>query len=105
MTTGGAQSVDLWVDDAASDAQLTIKTNQGDLEVALAEVGVEGVEVACGGMDKVLMVQRLPEERTETQMAIRQEVKIPSKGDSAIFARVVLEDGHVAWTSPIYSFK
>ncbi len=105
VTTGGAQSVDLWVDDAASDALLTIKTNQGDLEVALAKVGVEGVEVACGGMDKVLMVQRLPDERTETQMAIRQEVKIPAKGDSAIFARVVLEDGHVAWTSPIYSFK
>ncbi|MCG7519819.1 DUF3604 domain-containing protein [Ruegeria sp. Ofav3-42] len=105
VTTGGAQSVDLWVEDAGADSKLVIKTNQGDLEIALSDIGLEGTEVACGGIDKTLLVQRMPEELTETQMAVRREVSIPGKGDSAIFARVVLEDGHVAWTSPIYSFK
>lgn len=105
VTTGGAQSVDVWVENQTNDAKLIVKTNQGDLEVDLSNVGIEGTEVTCGGIDKTLEIQRLPEALTEVQFAVSREVDIPAKGDSAVFARVTLEDGHVAWTSPIYSFK
>lgn len=105
VTTGGAQSVDLWIDNLTSDSKISINTNQTQLNVDLAEVGIEGMVVECGGMDKTLTIQRLPDEMTETTFSVRRTISVPETGDSAVFARVTLEDGHVAWSSPIYSFR
>jgi hypothetical protein len=105
VTTGGAQGIDLWLDSQDGDAMLDIHTNQTDLKVKLSDIEIDGVTVECGGMDKTLTVQGLPETLTETQMTLARIISIPAKGDSAVYARVTLEDGHVAWSSPIYSFR
>jgi Protein of unknown function (DUF3604) len=105
VTTGGAQGIDLWLDSQTADAALDIHTNQADLNVKLSDIGIDGVTVECGGMDKTLTVQRLPETLSETQITLTRTISIPTKGDSAVYARVTLEDGHVAWSSPIYSFQ
>ena len=106
VTTGGAQSIDLWLEAApAPDARLVVETGRGTLDVALAEVGVDGVEVPCGGLDVSLGVARLPERLTETRMAVRRRIRVPGTGDAAVRARVTLENGHVAWSSPIYAFR
>jgi hypothetical protein len=105
VTTGGAQSIDVWVENARPDAKLKIETNQGQLELALSDIGIDGIELDCGGLDKSLVVQRLPELLTEMQMSVSHDVIVPEKGDGVIYARITLEDGHVAWTSPIYTFK
>lgn len=105
VTTGGAQSIDLWIENETADSAIDVKTNQGNMKIALADVSIDGTEIACGGIDKALIIQRLPEQLTETQLSLSREVTIPVKGDSVIYARITLEDGHVAWTSPIYSFK
>lgn len=97
--------MDFQIDYTQDLAVLSIKTNHGGLEVTLADIGIEGTEVTCCDMDKVLLVQRLPEELTETQLAYSGEIEIPAEGDSAIFARAMLKDGHVAWTIPISSSK
>jgi uncharacterized protein DUF3604 len=105
VTTGGAQGIDLWLDSLDADAAIDIHTNQADLNVKLSDIGIGGVTVECGGMDKTLTVQRLPETLSETQITLTRTISIPTKGDSAVYARVTLEDGHVAWSSPIYSFQ
>ncbi len=105
VTTGGAQSIDLWVENETAGSSIDIKTNQGVMNIALPDVTIDGTEISCGGIDKALVIQRLPEQLNETQLSISRDVTIPAKGDSVIYARITLEDGHVAWTSPVYSFK
>lgn len=105
VTTGGTQSIDLWLDHEDPDAAIDIQTDQANLKTNLSDVGFEGITVKCGGLDKSLTIQRLPEQLVETQVALSREIAIPETGDAVIFARVTLEDGHVAWSSPIYSFR
>lgn len=105
VTTGGAQSVDLWLTDVGDDGRLKVVTDHGELDLPLAGIGAEEHIVPCGGLDKELVVQRLPERMTTLTLSHRREVTLAAEGDTAIYVRVTLEDGHVAWSSPIYSFQ
>lgn len=105
VTTGGFSAIDVWLDGCQPDAGLEIVTNHGSLSLRLEDIGIEPVAVACGGLDKTLSVQRLPEEMTDRALRIEREITIPPQGDAAIYARISFEDGHVAWTSPIYAFR
>jgi len=60
----------------------------------------------AGGLGRRISVFRLPEENLHRE--VRLERRIPLVGgerDDAVYVRVVFEDGHVAWTSPIYVFR
>ena len=105
VTTGGFSAIDLWLDAPEPGARIEIETNLGKLALPLAEIGVDPVTVACGGLDKSLSVQRLPEAMEVRDWRLTREIAIPETGDAAIYARISFEDGHVAWTSPIYAFR
>ena len=59
----------------------------------------------CGGIDKSLGIQRLPNELAVREMQVSRTIPVPEKGDAVVFARVTMEDGHVAWSSPIYVYR
>lgn len=101
---GGAQSVDLWLSDVTPDAQLSVDTDHGTVDMALGDIGIEETTLDCGGLDKALSLQRLPDVMTQTSLSHSREIAIADSGDTAIYIRLTLEDGHVAWSSPIYSF-
>lgn len=104
VTTGGAQSIDLWLADVTPDARVSVETDHGCIEVPLKDVGIDETVVECGGLDKALAVQSLPEVMTQSSLSYSREIPIAETGDTAIYIRLTLEDGHVAWSSPIYSF-
>lgn len=105
VTTGGFSAIDVWLAREDAGAQIEVETNLGILRLALSDIGVDPVVLECGGIDKTLSVQRLPEVLDQTSLSVSRSIDIPAVGERAIFARVSLEDGHVAWSSPIYASR
>ncbi|NKX42367.1 DUF3604 domain-containing protein [Rhodobacteraceae bacterium R_SAG2] len=105
VTTGGEQIVDLWLKEERPDAMITLSTNHGKLQAKLGDLDRAGVSVDCGGLDKRLTVIRLPDELPGGAVRFTRQVELKLKGDSAHYIRVRFEDGHIAWSSPIYSFR
>ena len=46
---------------------------------------------------------RLPDELTTCSLDATVRVPLRSDRDKPIYVRVVQEDGHIAWSSPIYA--
>ena len=105
VTTGGFSSFDIWLDNEEDGAHINIETNQGNLSKALDEIRMDNTMVECGGMDKKLAIQRLPEKLDTTTLELERTIQVPTQGDAAIYARITMEDGHVAWSSPIYVYR
>jgi hypothetical protein len=102
VTTGGFSAIDVWLSSQDNDAEIQIETNLGGLTLPLSKIGLEPKVLECGGIDKTLSVQRLPDELTQTSMKVSRSIPLTTDRERAIFARISLEDGHVAWSSPIY---
>ena len=104
VTTGGYSAIDVWFD-APTDGVLRIKTNVIECDIPLQDIGLEDIRYDCGGLDKTLRVFRLPDELTTRSMSLNREVSLRHNEDTRLFVRVTQEDGHQAWSSPIYLFR
>ena len=104
VTTGNFMGFDAWVT-GDTDAQLEIDTNRGRLTLALDEIGLEPVVMAAGGLERRLMVQRLPDAALPRRMEIEHGCDIRAEGDTPLWVAVTTEDGYQAWSSPIYLFR
>ena len=102
VTTGNMAGFDLWLD-APKHGRLAIETNLANLEVDLAELADDERSVDAGGLARRLRVWRMPE--TKRTMAMRIAHRLPATPlthDLPVYVRVTQEDGHQAWSSPIY---
>ena len=104
VTTGGYSAIDIWLD-SATDGVLHIKTNVVVCDIPLQDIGLEDIRYDCGGLYKALRVFRLPDELTACSMVCDRTVTLRHDGDTRLFVRVTQEDGHQAWSSPIYLFR
>jgi hypothetical protein len=102
VTTGGFSAIDLWLSHEDEDAHIAITTNFGELNLPLPDIGIEPAVLACGGIDKTLSVQRLPERLDQNSMTVERTIALGDGKEKALYARLSFEDGHVAWSSPIY---
>ncbi len=100
ITTGNFMGFDTIVD--TNDATLNITTNRGDLELALSDIGMEDTVLDAGGLARQLKVFRLPEVNPHRSMDIEFDVPLTAGKDNPIWVCVTTEDGHQAWSSPIY---
>lgn len=105
VTTGGSSSVDLMVSADAWKGELVVNTSETNETVDMGDVDVEGLRFDCGGMDKRLILSRLPEEMTVSSMRERAVVPLRDDKEARLFVRVTQLDGHQAWTSPMYVSK
>lgn len=104
VTTGGYSAIDIWLD-AVTDGVLHIKTNVIECDIPLPDIGIEDRHYDCGGLYKALRVFRLPDALTAHRLAFSRTVRLQDDGDTRLFVRVTQEDGHQAWSSPIYLFR
>ncbi len=104
VTTGGYSAIDVWLDNA-TDGVLHLKTNIITCDIPLNEIGLEDIHYDCGGLFKALRVFRLPDELTARKVTFDRTVPLRNDGDTRLFVRVTQEDGHQAWSSPIYLFQ
>ncbi|HEY7548063.1 MAG TPA: DUF3604 domain-containing protein [Hyphomicrobiaceae bacterium] len=101
VTTGNFSGFDVWLDDRDAGA-LDIASNMVCRRFALRDIGFEEQTVELGGLGRRMRVYRLPDENGTWQLAHTHKVELRPDADNPLYVRVTQEDGHQAWTSPVY---
>jgi hypothetical protein len=71
----------------------------------IADIGFGEVRFDAGGLGRALSLFRLPDTLERRTMTLTRPLPLAPRGDNPVYVRVTLEDGHVAWSSPIYIFR
>jgi len=58
-----------------------------------------------GGIDRRIRLFRLPDDNPHRAVTVERRIPLADDKDNALYARITFEDGHLAWSSPIYIFK
>jgi hypothetical protein len=106
VTTGSFGGADIWLDDATA-GRIEIETPQGRFEALIEDIGFDDMSFECGGLGKRLRLFRLPERMTAKTMRWSRTLSVnsPGEGDTRPYVCVTREDGHQAWSSPVYLFR
>ena len=104
LTTGGHGGFDAWLSDARSGT-LDIETKLVQCSVPIEEIGLDDTVFDAGGLRRRLRIFRLPDENPHRKVRLRRTIPLRNAGDNALYVRVTTEDGHVAWSSPIYLYR
>jgi hypothetical protein len=102
ITTGNFSGFDATLREAKA-GRLTLETPLGKIEVAVADIGLEPTTFAFGGLDRKLTLYRLPDINPCLSTTIEQVVPLHGDRDNPLYVSVITEDGHQAWSSPIYA--
>lgn len=102
LTTGNFVGFDIWLNEATSTLEL--ETDLIGEVVDLAQIGVEPVILAAGGLDRKITITRLPETLSVCSLTTTVSAELSKDGDTPLWIRVATEDGHLAWSSPMYLF-
>lgn len=103
LTTGGVAGIIIELDRLSGD--LHVETTQKNFRAALSKLGIKGRQYNAGGIEKRISAYRLPPAGGPREF--QADVVIPPEqlqaGDNPLYVCVVQEDGHMAWSSPIYA--
>jgi hypothetical protein len=101
VTTGNFAGVELLLTDAEA-GDLTVTTPNGSLHAKIASLTAEPMQVDCGKLDRALAAYRLPDVNHDRTLALSREVEVGGAEEKRLLVALTLEDGHRAWSSPIY---
>ena len=101
VTTGNMAGIDLWLERAGAGS-LRLDMNLAKGAVDLAALGDGEIAYDAGGLGRRVSLRRLPEEGGPRRIAFLHEVRHEGPADLPVYVRVTQEDGHQAWSSPIY---
>ena len=104
LTTGGFGGFDAWLADRDAGT-LKIDTALVRTEINVADIGLNDLVFANGGIKRRIRVFRMPDENTHCRARIERRVALADDGDNALYVCITQEDGHLIWSSPIYIFK
>ena len=106
ITTGGVSGLIVELEKPAS-GELHIETVQKRFKVSLGKLGLQGRSYELGGIGKRISAYRLPSKNGSRSVSFQFTPKIKdlNRGDNPLYVCVVQEDGHMAWSSPIYVVK
>ena len=101
VTTGNFSGFDLWLTEGAR-GRLRLETPHASLVIEPNQLSYQPSITECGGLDRRLRVYRLPDSLSERSLSLDREVAIHAGRDNPILVCATLQDGHQAWSSPIY---
>ncbi|NQU61850.1 MAG: DUF3604 domain-containing protein [Rhodospirillales bacterium] len=104
LTTGGFGGFDATLGDPAAGT-LKIDTALVKEEIAVKDIGFDEMIFANGGIDRRIRIFRLPDVNPHTAVTVERRIKLNNDKDNALYVRVTFEDGHFAWSSPVYIFR
>lgn len=104
LTTGNYGGFDAWLDDA-SGGRLSIETPVVTCNIPVKDICFEDTVFDAGKLGRRLRLFRLPDDNPHLEMTIEQDIELLDEGDNALYVRITQEDGHQAWSSPIYIFR
>ncbi len=114
-TTGGTCGLILTLADRNAGA-VELNTAQREVTSEVASIGLRPTTWECGGLRKQIQMLRLPDNdirpdtdgtnlnRVRPRCSLAFELPLPDlqPGDNPIYLKLTQEDGHTAWTSPVY---
>jgi Protein of unknown function (DUF3604) len=100
-TTGGLAGLLIDLEEPRT-GNLIVETKQGTADCKLSEIGLEPLEWNFGGLNKRLEIYRTPDARSATSLETDYTIKELHGGDNPLYVCIHQEDGHIAWSSPIY---
>ena len=102
-TTGDTDGIDLMLENA-DQGNLIFDSQAGHCEINLA--GLRGdarkQALAYGGVDMAVCLERYPQHLTEMTASLEIEIESLPGQTTPYFVKVIQEDGHMAWSSPVY---
>lgn len=100
ITTGGGSGIIISLSEITG--KICIETSQGNIECDIDELEISPKVWEFGGIKKQIEIVRLPDEMENNNCSFKIPIEINSESDNPIYIRVNQEDGHIAWTSPVY---
>jgi hypothetical protein len=102
LTTGGVAGVILNLEKPGGSIE--VSTIQKSFTVRAGELGIAGKSFRLGGVGKQISAYQLPPAggQRDVSCEFTPTAKMLNSGDNPIYVCVVQEDGHMAWSSPIY---
>lgn len=104
VTTGNYGAIDIWLKNGL-EGRIAFETRHVRGQRPISSLGYERHIFSAGGLDRAVKLFRLPEQMSKTSLDIRRRVQLREIGDTRLYVRVTQEDGHRAWSSPIYLFR
>jgi len=105
LTTGNFGGFDVWLEDPYAGT-LKLETPLVTCGIPLEEIGMEDVLFdRTGVLPRFVRICRLPDDNPHRSVRIERKVEIRPGRDNPVYIKLTQEDGHVAWTSPIYFFR
>lgn len=101
VTTGNYGAIDLWLDQAARGL-VRVDTPFCTAELDLGDWDGSERRIDAGGLGRGIRLYSLPETMNETNFRFERTIATPAGRERRLYLRVQQEDGHRAWTSPIY---
>lgn len=103
-TTGGVAGLILELKQG-NTGTIEIDTVQGRARVKVKSIGIMPKTWKLDGLRKQIQIYRLPDSKHFKCFEFQLPIKVLQKGDNPLYLCVYQEDGHMAWTSPIYLVK
>jgi len=104
LTTGGFGGFDAWLADPAAGT-LKIDTALVKTEIKVADIGINDLTFANGGIKRQIRVFRMPDGNPHRAAKFERQITLGADGDDALYVCITQEDGHLIWSSPIYIFR
>jgi hypothetical protein len=104
LTAGNFCGFDVWLDNATS-GRLHISTNLVSDQYDLKRIGLQDIVLDAGGLKRQLRIRRLPDCNDCLEISETAKVALKQTGDNPLWVRVTTEDGHNAWSSPVYVYR
>jgi len=101
LTTGGHGGFYATLSDRDSGV-LSIETELVKTEIKVSDIGFQDMVFDAGGLGRKIRVFRLPDENSHRKVEIERHISLHHDKDNAIYIRIIQQDGHVIWSSPIY---
>ncbi len=104
LTTGGFGGFDAVLSDP-ENGRIRIETALVQETIDVADIGYDEKIFANGGIDRRIRVYRLPDENPHYSVRVERKIRPQDDRDNAPYVPITTEDGHFAWSSPIYLFR
>ncbi len=100
VTTGNFAGVELTLEEMEAGT-LSVETPMGRLECPITDLATAPLELDCGKLERKLSAYRLPDENAAASLAFTRNIALEGE-ERRILVALTLENGHRAWSSPIY---
>ncbi len=90
---------------ANSAAALKFSTTTVGFDIDISDIGMPDTVFGDGGIEKRVWLFRLPDKNDCTHFGFSKKIDVCERGNTRPYVCTTQEDGHRAWSSPLYIFR